>query len=475
MSEPKVGLISFGDEREEMWEKVFRDLAEPRHQLGHEYLAELPVEFYSSPDVARTLQQINAQVDDLKAKKVDVLIAHIPCWTAPNLVVHGIQQMGLPTVIVTSQSAATHGMVGFLGAGGALKQVGIDHLRIREDFKTDAMTKKLMPFIWAAYVKNKLRGETFGMFGGRSLGIDTGCIDPLQWRSQFGIDVEHIDQLEIIRRADLIPAERTRKMLEWLKQTCGKIEFNDTVLTEEKLSFQINCYLATKDIAKDKHLDFVAVKCMPDMTNHYVPQCLTAALMPGPYDGEGDKPCMAMGCEADGDNALTMEIMQQITGGKATLFGDLSHMDIGTQTLYLPNCGAQSTWFAQRSDDPAQNMRHVELIPSVRPGGGATVYFRSAPGSITLARLYRWSGEYRMAIIPGEAVELSQEKLDEFIEARGKHQLPTAFVKVPTDLDKLIDEFSSNHIAGVAGDCVKALEHFCRMTGITPVVMDENY
>jgi L-fucose isomerase-like protein len=80
-----------------------------------------------------------------------------------------------------------------------------------------------------------------------------------------------------------------------------------------------------------------------------------------------------------------------------------------------------------------------------------------------------------MAIIPGEAVELSQEKLDEFIEARGKHQLPTAFVKVPTDLDKLIDEFSSNHIAGVAGDCVKALEHFCRMTGITPVVMDENY
>lgn len=475
MSEPKVGLISFGDDREDMWEKVFRDLAVPRHQLAHEYFSDLPVEFYGNRDVARSMKQINAQVDELKARKVDVLIAHIPCWTSPNLVVHGIQQMNLPTVIITSQSAATHGTVGFLGTGGALKQVGINHLRIREDFNTERMTRKLMPYIWAAHAKNTLSGEVFGYFGGRSIGIDTGCFDPLQWRSLFGIDVEHIDQLEIIRRADLISTERTNKMLEWLKQNSSKIDFNDTVLTEERLSYQINCYLATKDIAKEKHLDFMAVKCMPDLSTHYVPQCLTAAFMPGPYDAEGEKPSMAMGCEADGDGALTMEILKQVTGGSPTLFGDLSHIDNETQTLYLPNCGAQSTWFAKRSAIPEENMAEVELRPSVRPGGGATVYFRAAPGPITLARLYRWSGDYRMAIIPGDSVELSQEKLDAFIEARGKHQLPAAFVKVSMNLENLVDEFGSNHISGVAGDCVKELVHFCEMSNITPVVMDENY
>ena len=45
-----------------------------------------------------------------------------------------------------------------------------------------------------------------GLFGGRSLGIDTGTFDPMQWRSQFGVDVTHIDQLEIVRRADLVEA-----------------------------------------------------------------------------------------------------------------------------------------------------------------------------------------------------------------------------------------------------------------------------
>ena len=74
MSEPKVGIISFGDERDDMWEKVFRDLAVPRHQLAHEYFSELPVEFHGNKEVARSMAQINDQIDELSAKKVDVLI-----------------------------------------------------------------------------------------------------------------------------------------------------------------------------------------------------------------------------------------------------------------------------------------------------------------------------------------------------------------------------------------------------------------
>jgi L-fucose isomerase len=229
--------------------------------------------------------------------------------------------------------------------------------------------------------------------------------------------------------------------------------------------------LATKDIIKEKSLGFVAIKCMPDLSSNYVPQCISAALLPGPYDSDGEKEVVSMACEADGDQALTMEIMKHITGGMPVLFGDLSHIDDEENVLYLPNCGAQSTWYAGRSDDYRENLKHVELRPTVRPGGGSTVYFPGAPGQITLARLYRWSGEYRMAIIPGEAIELSQKKSEEFIKARGVHQLPTAFVKVTADMEEIIDEFGSNHISGVAGDVEKELVHFCKLKGITPVVL----
>lgn len=473
MDKPRVGLITFGDERDDMWEKVFGPLTKPRHKELCDYLGTQDIELFSNDKVARSREQINSQVDDLRVADVDVLVAHTPCWTSPNLVLHGIQRLGKPVAILTSKSAATHGMVGFFGAGGALNQIGIDHLRVREDYGTESMTAKLLPYLRAASAVNKLKGEVFGFFGGRSLGIDTGSFDPMQWRSQFGVDVEHVDQLEIISRAEKIVSddrERADRMITWLEENTKSISWNDTVLNKDKLAFQAACYLATKDIIEEKNLGFVAIKCMPDLSTHYVPQCLSAALLPGPYDADGVKATVSMACEADGDGALTMEILKHATGGLPVLFGDMSHMDEEENVLYLPNCGAMSTWFAGRSNDAKENLKQVELRPSVRPGGASTVYFTAAPGTITLARLYRCSGQYHMAIIPGDAITLSQKKQDEFIKARGAHQLPTAFVKVTADLEEIVQKFGSNHVSGVAGDVEKELVHFCHMTGIEPVV-----
>ena len=470
MSKPRVGLMTFGDERQDMWDKLFGSLTMPRHDEAVDYLKTLPVELFSNEAVARTREQINAQADELNRCRVDVLVAHIPCWTSPNLVIHGIQRLDKPVVLVTSKSAATHGMVGFFGAGGSLQQIGRPHLRIRENFFTESMTGKLLPFLNAAAAVSLLQGAVFGFFGGRSLGIDTGSFDPMQWRKMFKVDVEHIDQLDIIRRADTIESSRTDKMTAWLEQKTKKVCYNDTALTRDKLGYQIRCYLATKDIIAEKGLSFVSVKCMPDLTNNFIPQCLSAAFLPATFDADGTKKPVSMSCEADGDGALTMEILKHVSGGKPPMFGDLSHIDEDEHVLYLPNCGAMCAWFAGRSQDAEENLKQVELIPSVRPAGGATTYFTAAPGKMTLARLYRYDGDYRMAIIPGEAIELSPEKQAEFVRARGPHQLPTAFVKVTADLDALIAEFGSNHISGVAGTHVQELVQFCHMTGIEPNV-----
>ena len=96
MEKPRVGLITFGDERDDMWEKVFKNLSEPRHKELQEYLESLSIELLYDKDVARTRDQINEQVDRLRAARVDVLVAHTPCWTSPNLVLHGIQRTGSP-------------------------------------------------------------------------------------------------------------------------------------------------------------------------------------------------------------------------------------------------------------------------------------------------------------------------------------------------------------------------------------------
>lgn len=60
------------------------------------------------------------------------------------------------------------------------------------------------------------------------------------------------------------------------------------------------------------------------------------------------------------------------------------------------------------------------------------------------------------------------------MKARGSHQLPTMFVHVHVDFDRLVDEFGSNHISGVAGLCVDELVHACKLLDIEPIVLNES-
>ena len=56
---------------------------------------------------------------------------------------------------------------------------------------------RLRSQIVAVAAARRLRGLTYCLIGGRSLGIDTTVIDPAQWMKQFGIDVDHVDQFEL--------------------------------------------------------------------------------------------------------------------------------------------------------------------------------------------------------------------------------------------------------------------------------------
>ena len=78
-----------------------------------------------------------------------------------------------------------------------------------------------------------------------------------------------------------------------------------------------------------------------------------------------------------------------------------------------------------------------------------------------------------MVIFKGEAVDPSPEAHEEFVKARGSHQLPTMFVHADLDFDELIQEFGSNHISGVAGFYLNELKHICNLLNITPVVLSK--
>ncbi|QSX07697.1 L-fucose isomerase [Alkalibacter rhizosphaerae] len=471
MMQSKVAVMTFGDPREHEWNSFIKNYAIPRHKQAVEYLKSRSIDVIYNEELPRSNAEIDLQIEEMKKKNPEVFIAHVSTWAWPSMVVRAVQTMNLPTILLGNDHPGTASLVGFFGSGGALNQIGYPHLRVCSEFSDEDdndMDKQILPYVRSASAVSRLKGGVMGFFGGRSLGIDTGSFDSMQWRSQFGIDADHIDQLEIIRQSELIDENRTVKMREWLLGNVKSVKYNEK-LTSEKLDFQIRCYLATKDIIEERGLDFVAIKCMPDLSNHYVPQCLSAAFLPSPFDAEGPKNPVSMACEADADGALSMEILKHVSGGNPPMFGDVSAIDKENSMFYIPNCGAICSWYATRKDSAEDNLKEIELRPANRPAGGAIPFMPVAPGEITLARLYRKSGKYHMAIIPGQVVKPNDEIYENYKKARGEHVLPTAFVKLSIDFERFIGEFGSNHISGVAGIWTEELELVCEMLDITPV------
>src|SRR5207247_531733 len=82
------------------------------------------------------------------------------------------------------------GLVGMLASAGALDQVGAFCARVSGDVADDVVFSRALQFLRAAVATNRLRGETYGLIGGRSMGMYTAQSPLDQWRRQFGIDVE---------------------------------------------------------------------------------------------------------------------------------------------------------------------------------------------------------------------------------------------------------------------------------------------
>ena len=186
-----------------------------------------------------------------------------------------------------------------------------------------------------------------------------------------------------------------------------------------------------------------------------------------PYDWNGPKEPTVMACEADADGALTMQILKLISGYPTLLF-DLRSYDVQNKIYVCCNCGAQPSWYAARSSDPAENLGlvHLEPVISKYGGGGAHFSYVCKAGEITLARLTRVNAEYRMFIARGEFVDFPREKLTETCSA-----WPHGFVRMNAEPADLIDRYNTNHAHVVPGDQRRALQYYCEFMGIPADVL----
>jgi L-fucose isomerase len=466
----RVGLLTFSDGRD----YVSKELVEINARFERAVVDALnstgEVEVIKAERIVDRASVAKEEALKLRDKGAQMTIFHYAVWAFPHFSVIASKFAPGPFLLFGNVNPKYPGMVGMLAAAGALEQDGTQTYRVWGDPKDPKVLKRLMSFIRAATAKNMLRGQRYGLFGGRSMGMYTAVPNVDLWNKLFGIDIEHIDQLEIIEKSKKVPdsvAERARK---WLEKHAKKIHYDGKQLTPEKLQLQIKSYYALRKMAEDLELDFIGVKAQPELTEHFVTMDVAEAFLNDPYDWDGPKEPLVCATEADSDGALTMQIFKLISN-QPVLFADVRHYDSEDNFFDLCNSGQHATFFAARSYDPAVNLAKVEFYPEsfYFPAGGASVRHIAAPGEVTLARLTRKDGRYVMRIIKGEFLDFGEEKNEEKARAT-QIEWPHAFARLKVPVEEFLSSYSSNHIHGVYGDYVEELVHFCKLSGIDFVV-----
>lgn len=465
---PVIGIVGLSDGDPEVHQQLKGIVKEQVDAIVTALKDSGQVEVVEAKELVCSVKTAKEQAEYLKAQGVDGTILSYGVFAFPNFSAIVAQNGKGPFLLAANLNPDWPGMVAMLAAGGALNHLGIRHFRASGDVAQPEVLDKYIRFAKCAKTVSCLNGQKYGLIGGRSLGMYSATVSMQDWQKKFGVDVDHLDQSELVRRAAEVPEEQVEKALLWLEKYVGEIKYNESSFTREKLKLQIRHYEALKMIIKENEYDFVGVKCHYEMSRHYCTECICAAFCNDPYDWDGAKEPVVYACEADSDAALTMQILKLLTD-EPVIFMDVRHYDKEYEVMVFCNCGSQSTYYATGTDDFKANLERTRLYPAldIYAGGGCHVNLMTAPGHATIARLNRREGKYRMTIIPADFITLPEEKMKETTE-----EWPHVFARLPFDHQIFLDKFDANHCHAVYGDKAAELKMICEMLDIEIEILE---
>ena len=449
---PKVGLITTMSQDTTWPDRVVKH-AQDIHGKAKDMLARLGFEVVAKDRIARSDSDMAAQGAYLQQEQAEVMVLQVACWTYPNTSISAALAANLPVIV---WSDATKGSIGIVGASivrGSLEEMGIRNTILHGVAEDQNFCKKLENLCRSFSAAIRLRGQTYGAGGMRSMGMYTALVDPIEWRKKFGVDIDNWEQAVVIDRAQKMDEAEPRRFLEWMKKDFGKV-----VPSDEVMLAQIKLYLTLRDFSKENNYDFISVKCLPEMPALYTTFCVAHALFNDLSDFYGPKESFVCACEADANAALTMQLMKHLTGGP-TMFADILSFDQEDNLATLCNCGSQPTDFAPcRKDVYWETEGLVEFKWKI---GGACPQYVAKPGEVTLARMGRINGKYIMLILGGDVVTRDREALREI-----NYQQPQAFLKPRCSPEGFVSELRANHIHMVYGDYIEQLKNVCQILDV---------
>lgn len=477
-----IGIVMIVDEREHVHRQYYAECMEVLHKWADVIKKGVKNIDGSSPEVVvgselitsvRTAQKMGEEIARANCKQV-ILCFYV--WNFPFLVWPFINTVGRdkPVLCLSNNSGKFPGNVGLLATDGALRQAGIRTHRIIGDIEDPETRAKVIDWVRAAQAYTVIQNEVYGMYGGHSMGMETGYFHLVPIIKTFGVTARQIDQLLLVKKMEEVDEGKVEKGLKWFEELLGdRIKYDGKMLTRETLKTQIRLYLAMRMVNEEKGFEFCGLKGQRELTEYVCLGDVAEMLMNDPYDWNGFKEPTVCATEADSLAAVTMQLLKYISGGLPVLFMDVRLYHPDRDIWDFCNSGNHASWYASRSMDPRENLKKVTFHPALEyyfKAGGASVEFDAAPGEITFARLGLWDDKLYMVIVLGEAVELPPEER-KALNAQTNPTWPHVHAKLHCSFEEFTSVFPCNHILGIAGNVVRPLTYLCEIAGVTPIIL----
>jgi len=485
MKSTPIGIVMLNDERPHVWKENNPANMQVCNQWADIIRDKVKNVDGTSPEVVvgseiitgiKCAQKIGEELRRAGCRQV-VMCYNV--WDFPFLAWPFLNTLGrdVPVLSLSNNNGEFPGNVGLLATDGALRQAGVRTHRIVGNIDDPAVHQQVADWIKAAQAVTTVRNEVYGLYGGHSMGMETGYFHLTTTLKSLGVTARQVDQLWLLKAMENeVDEAEVEKGFKWFEGLLGdRILYDGKMLTPETLKTQIRLYCALNVVNAEKGFDFCGLKGQRELTEHVCLGDVAEMLMNDPYDWNGLKEPCVCATEADSNGAVTMQLLKYLTGGLPSLFMDVRLYHPDRDLWDWCNSGNHASWYAAQSFDPAENFKRITFHPALEyffKAGGASVQFDAAPGEMTFARLGLWDEKPYMLIVKGESVELPPEE-SKALSAQTNPTWPHVWARLDCSFDEFLNAFPCNHVQGVPGDRVRALTMLCDITGIKPIVLGQ--
>jgi L-fucose/D-arabinose isomerase len=482
----KIGVVSFSHapdynsskDREEYVKNDYNDLCSCLEKEGFDLIKPLlslrEAENYMRFGISSN-EDLKYCILDLKKNEVDCLIIQISQWTRIPLATDLIKALDIPTAIVADTDNQYAGEATATAITGSILESGFSKNSMLTERFQDCEIDSIVQWLKGAGTLQLMKRSRVLSFGG-SYGADIPYTrdDEFSLENKFIKEIISEQEITIIEKARKIlknQAQRVDLFLKWLTNNEVEISYDNKMLSEESLKFQIAQYLAVKDRLRElanEDILGISVKCHFEVSTSSIgcTECIIPGFLPFNSDSEGKKEIMPVACEGDIKGLLTLVMLNILNPLVPPLFGDM--IKYKKDYVIMSNCGSSSVYWAARSEDVKSNLAKVSLKPQVHGKSGCAVHYKTPQGEATFARLFRVKGIYYMHL--GKINILDPDQVSDKITL----PWPQTYFQFNADHNLFFKTSPCNHGCITEGDLIKEIEIFCKYAGIRIVRSDSN-